>query len=96
MPPCCCVGCDRFSLRGLTIRGSGGDGIYLAGRCGSEGCQTPVTANASTNTVINRVVSDLNYRQGLSVISAVNLSVTNSVFSNTGNPGTSPEAGVDL
>ena len=26
----------------------------------------------------------------------MNLSVTNSVFSNTGNPGTSPEAGVDL
>eukprot|EP01045_Picozoa_sp_COSAG04_P011173 COSAG04_NODE_713_length_10870_cov_3.260050_3_plen_94_part_00 len=59
-------GCDRFSLHNLTIRGSGGDGIYLAGRCGSQGCLTPVTANASTNTVIDGVVSDLNYRQGIS------------------------------
>jgi len=69
----------------LTLRDSGGDGIYL-GRTSERAY--------NENVVIRDVVCDNNYRQGLSVISARNLLVENSAFNNTSGHG--PSAGIDL
>ena len=77
-------GCNNVQVLGLTIRDTGGDGIYI-GR-GSRGlCE---------GVVIKDVVCDNNYRQGISVISAKNLLIENSVFKNTS--GTLPMAGIDF
>ena len=48
----------------------------------------------SQDVVIRNCISHDNDRQGISVISAVNLLVDNCVFSST--RGTAPEAGIDL
>lgn len=78
-------GAEGIHIEGLTFSNSGGDGIYLG-----------ATKNMPyvKNVVIRAVHSDSNNRQGLSVISADNLLVEKSVFSNT--IGTAPMAGIDL
>lgn len=78
-------GCTNVKILGLTLSNSGGDGIYLSS-----------TANLPhvKDVVVRDVVCDGNNRQGMSVISAENLLVENSVFSNT--IGTAPMAGIDL
>ena len=73
--------CRTVTMLGLTIRDTGGDGIYI----GRE---------QSKDILIRDVVCDSNHRQGMSVTSAENLHVENCVFSNT--VGTSPMAGIDL
>lgn len=78
-------GSTNVKILGLTVRDSGGDGIYL-GRTDNQ--------PYNQNVVIRHVVSDNNHRQGLSVITAENLLVEDSVFSNT--RGHSPMAGIDL
>jgi polygalacturonase len=78
-------GCTNVQVLGLTLTDSGGDGIYVAGT-GQQGF--------SKDVHIRDVVCDNHYRQGISVISAVGLTVENSVFRNTW--GTPPSAGVDL
>ncbi len=77
-------GCENVRIYGLTLRESGGDGIYVAGG------RVPY----SRNIHIRDVVCDDNYRQGISVISAEDLLVENSVFRNTW--GTPPSSGVDI
>lgn len=78
-------GCTNIDILGLTIRDSGGDGIYIAGGSGFDFCK---------NVHIKDVVCDNNYRQGISIISAVDLLVEDSRFENTW--GTAPSAGVDI
>ena len=80
---------DGVTLRGLNVIESGGDGIFIRG--GSLGRADPIP---SLNTHVVDCVFDRNYRQGMSVISAINLTVHNTIFSNTA--GTAPAAGVDL
>ncbi|MGH9468766.1 MAG: right-handed parallel beta-helix repeat-containing protein, partial [Terriglobia bacterium] len=73
-------GCKNVLIEGLRVESTGGDGFYVDGsgdRLWSE------------NIAIRNCVADDNYRQGISVISAVDLLVENCVFSNTG--GTAPE-----
>jgi len=74
----------NFTLRGGTIRDTGGDGVLLShwGR------------GYNDNVTIQDVVFENNYRQGISVISAQNLLIQNCVFNNTS--GTGPAAGSDL
>jgi len=72
-------------VRGLTLRDSGGDGIYLAGSQRGEFCK---------DILIEDIESINNRRQGMSIISAENVWVKNSIFRDT--KGTLPEAGVDL
>ena len=55
-------------IDGLTMRESGGDGIYL---------------NAGKNITINQVICTDNYRQGISVVSGENIIIKNSDFCNT-------------
>ena len=65
---------------GLTITDTGGDGIYII---------------RSRNLLIDSVVLERCYRQGLSVIAATDMLVTNSTFSNTGQ-GTVNATGAQL
>ena len=75
-------------IEGLTFKNSGGDGIYLGGE--------DILSNAPycENVLIKDCVMDNNKRQGMSVISAQNLLVTNCLFKNTS--GHLPEAGLDI
>lgn len=78
-------GCRRVLIEGLRVESTGGDGFYVDG--GSQ------LAWSEDITIRNCIAHD-NHRQGISVISAVNLLVENCTFSGT--RGTAPEAGIDL
>lgn len=78
-------GSKNVLIEGLRVESSGGDGFYVDG--------SP-THLASENVTLRDCSADGNHRQGLSVISAVNLLVENCTFSNT--RGTAPQAGIDL
>ncbi|MFW5869062.1 MAG: hypothetical protein ACOCX2_14650, partial [Armatimonadota bacterium] len=74
---------DNINIYGLTLTESGGDGIYF-GRGG----------DGNRNIHIKDLVCDKNYRQGISVITAENVLIEDTVLSNTG--GTPPAAGIDF
>ncbi len=78
-------GARNMEVYGLTLASSGGDGIYLG--IGPEG-------QTNTDITIKDVICDDNYRQGISVITAENLLIENTVMRNTG--GTPPQAGIDF
>lgn len=78
-------GCRNVRIEGLRVESTGGDGFYVDGGGGRP---------ASEGVTIRNCVARDNHRQGISVISAVNLLVENCVFSRTS--GTAPEAGIDL
>ena len=73
-------------IEGLTIASSGGDGIYLG--C----CDAKFPRNL--DVVIRDVLCHDNHRQGISVISAENLLIENTVMRET--HGTPPAAGIDF
>jgi len=77
------LSCEHFSLEGIEIAESGGDGLYI-GRRGTP-CRDITVRNCRF---------DRNYRQGISVISARNLLVEDSIIANTA--GTPPAAGIDF
>ena len=77
--------CHDVRVYGVTIRDTGGDGVYL-GDAGQPGFNKDI--------VIEDVHFDNNYRQGISLISAENVLIHNCVFRDTG--GTGPGAGIDL
>ena len=72
-------------IENLTIRSTGGDGIYVG--AGNDGAPCE-------DVTIRDVFCDDNNRQGASVISARNLLIEKCVLSNT--RGTAPEAGIDF
>ncbi len=76
-------GCHDLTIEGLTVRDSGGDGIYLG--AGTTPCR---------DVVIRDVVSDNNRRQGISVISAERLVIEGCALLNTN--GTAPQSGIDF
>lgn len=75
----------NIRVLGLTLAESGGDGLYL-------GCVRPELP--CRDIEIRDVVCDRNYRQGISVISAENLLIENTVMRDTA--GTPPAAGIDF
>lgn len=79
------LSCSNIKVYGLTLAESGGDGIYL----GSG--QAGVT---NKDIVIKDVICDKNYRQGISVITAENLLIENTILRDTA--GTAPMAGIDF
>jgi hypothetical protein len=79
------MGCSDFEIKNLTISCTGGDGIYIDGY---------KDIRFSENVLIDGIISTNNKRQGISIISAKNLWVKNSVFTKT--QGTLPEAGLDI
>ena len=79
-------GCSDVSIDGVTIRSSGGDGIYVGrGKGNNTYCE---------NIRVKNVLLDDHYRQGISVISVRNLLVENVQIYNTS--GTSPRSGIDF
>jgi hypothetical protein len=75
---------SNFKILGLTIKDTGGDGIYVGA---SQGLY-------SDKVFIKDVTLDNNYRQGISVISAKDLVIDNAIILNTN--GTNPQAGIDF
>lgn len=78
-------GVRNVKIEGLRVEKTGGDGFYI------DGGKTRLW---SEDVTIRDCVADQNHRQGVSVISAVNLTIENCTFSNTS--GTAPESGIDL
>jgi hypothetical protein len=78
-------GCRQVAVEGVTLRDSGGDGIYIDGG-GRE--------RWSSQIRLHRVICENNYRQGLSVISVDGLSIDECQFNNTW--GTPPSSGIDI
>ena len=81
------AGCRNVTLAGLTVAETGGDGLYIDD-----------LNHGKPNNLISRdihvvdCVFDRNWRQGCSVISAINLLVERCTFSNTN--GTDPSASI--
>lgn len=73
------LGAEHITISGVTAKNMWGDGFFV---------------EAVKDVTLCSVVADHNRRQGLSVIEADGLLVTNSVFKNT--RGTRPSAGIDL
>lgn len=78
-------GCTGVKISGLTLRESGGDGLYLGTTAKQHFCK---------DVHVQHVACEKNHRQGISVIGAENLVIEDSRFLDT--RGTAPEAGIDL
>ena len=78
-------GVRNVVIRDLTIRASGGDGIYVG--AGEDG-------GPCENVVVRNVFCDDNNRQGISVVSARGLLIEDCVLANTS--GLPPQAGIDI
>jgi hypothetical protein len=79
-------GCSNVAIEGLTIRSSGGDGIYIGrGRGDIKACE---------DVRIRNVLLEDHYRQGISVVSVKDLLIENVQIYGTG--GTPPSAGIDF
>lgn len=76
-------------IEGLTLRDSGGDGVYL----GTSSTSTSAP-RYNRNVVLRNLVCDNHRRNALSIISADTLLVEGCAF--TGSDGTAPRAGVDF
>ena len=94
--------CENVLIENLKIIGSGGDGIYIGSRphlkywkgakhYGQEYAKLP---NYCKNVTIKNCFIDDHHRQGISVISVENLTISNCQLNNT--KGTSPMAGIDF
>ncbi|MFM2394363.1 MAG: hypothetical protein RLZZ546_2345, partial [Bacteroidota bacterium] len=81
--------CVNIAIKGLIIRDTGGDGIYVGG---ANYWQDNLTY--SKDILIEDIQCINNYRQGMSITSVENMKVLNCHFSKT--KGTLPEAGVDV
>ena len=79
-------GCRGVSIEGVTIRSSGGDGIYVGRGTGNN--------TYCENIRVKNVLLDDHHRQGISVISVRNLLVENVKIYNTS--GTLPRSGIDF
>jgi polygalacturonase len=79
------TGCRKIAVEGLRLESSGGDGIYIGATHKQPFCE---------GVVIRDVTCHDHHRQGISVISAVNLLIENCILSGTG--GTAPQAGIDF
>jgi hypothetical protein len=77
--------CSNVVITGLTIKETGGDGIYLG---------VAKRGVPNRKITIRNVIFEQNYRQGVSVISAEDLLIEDSVFKETS--GTPPMAGIDF
>lgn len=75
----------NITARGLTLRDSGGDGVYIGRYNPGEYCQ---------NITIEDITALNHARQGMSVISVDGLTVRNCTFSGT--IGEAPGAGIDF
>lgn len=87
------LSCANVTLFRISSNGSGGDGLYISAGGGRDVTRENHWPNCR-NVVVRGCVFDRNYRQGISVISAENLLIEDTVMSNT--QGTDPQAGIDF
>ncbi len=80
-------GCTNVTVLGLTLRDSGGDGIFV-------GANWQAAPTYSKNITIRDCWCDNNRRQGISVISAWTLTIQHCRLTNTN--GNDPQAGIDF
>lgn len=80
--------CDYFTLENVASINSCIDGFYL----NSTDIDDPTTY--CTNFVMTNCHANNNWRQGMSIINAYNVSVIGGEFTNTN--GTAPQAGIDI
>lgn len=73
---------ENVSVSGITSKNAWGDGIYVGGYLGSK------------NVYVDKVKCDNNRRNGISIVSAEHLFLSNSKFINTS--GTAPQAGIAI
>ncbi|MHC5111781.1 MAG: right-handed parallel beta-helix repeat-containing protein [Planctomycetota bacterium] len=83
----CLKGASNVQIRGLRIEQTGGDAIYI----GPTWDKRRVTC---TNIEVEDCILDKNHRQGITVVSAVDVRIENCHI--TGTAGTAPQAGIDL
>ncbi|KKM60554.1 hypothetical protein LCGC14_1540660, partial [marine sediment metagenome] len=76
---------ENIVVKDLTVRDTGGDGIYIAGAKDKL---------YSENIIINNIKSLNNKRQGITIISAKGVLIENSLFAET--KGIQPAAGIDI
>ena len=82
------IGVSEFTIEGVTIRDTGGDGVYIRGSTGYG------KLLYSEGVTITNVRIDNAYRNGISVISSKDLLIDNSVITN--NTGLDPRSGIDF
>jgi hypothetical protein len=78
-------GTDNYTISGLTLTGSNSDGIIIDAYSTGQEIPVPNTLNYSDHGLIDNVTVTNSSRNGMSVISAQNLTVTNSKFNNSSN-----------
>lgn len=81
----CVQGCSDVAITDMIITDCWGDGIYIGSSSKQNYCQ---------DVSIKRFFLNNNRRQGISVISAKHLIITDGIIANTN--GTDPQAGIDL
>ena len=86
-------GSNNFVVEGLTLKDAGGDGLFVSHGKKTEG-KNSIPERTFSSGIIRDIVTDNNYRLGLSIMSAKDLTVENSTFKNTS--GTRPASGVDI
>jgi FG-GAP-like repeat len=87
-------GTDNYTISGLTLTGAGGDGIIVDSYSYGQPIPVPNTLNYSDRGLIDNVTAIDNRRNGLSVISAQNLTIQNSKFINSSDEN--PATGIDF
>ncbi|MFI8493300.1 glycosyl hydrolase family 28-related protein [Peribacillus butanolivorans] len=78
-------GSENIHLENITIKNCWGDGIYIG---------STEKKNFSKNITIKKPILVNNQRQGISVISVINLKIVNPIIMDTN--GKAPESGIDL
>ncbi|MDP1417433.1 right-handed parallel beta-helix repeat-containing protein [Peribacillus simplex] len=80
-------GASNVTIKDVTVKNCWGDGVFLG--AGIENGKIP-----SSNVKIKGIKADNNRRQGISIIYAKNIVISDSRFENTN--GTPPSSGIDL
>lgn len=82
---------ENVTVRDTTVKNGWGDGIYVGGRESSRADGFRLT---NRNIHLTRIHADSNRRQGISLVSAKEFWLTDSLLENTS--GTYPAAGLDI
>ncbi len=85
-------GARNFVVEGLRLRDAGGDGLFVSHGQRENNKAVPVKKYSSG--IIRDVISENNHRLGLSIMSAQDLTVENSIFRTSS--GVKPSSGVDI
>ena len=85
-------GAQNFVVEGLTLKDAGGDGLFISH--GRKVAGKSIPDRTYSSGIVRDIVADNNYRLGLSIMSAQNLTIENSIFKNT--TGTRPASGIDI